>query len=190
MIKLKFQGSDQYHFVFEPEPSTHYKLENQIQMRFHDFQIVLQEVPGEVSLCWSITGCSIQCEGCHSPFLWKKGSGTELTPYLYLEVLEKYKELASCVLFMGGEWHEKELVVRLREAKEFGLKTCLYTGEDSVSEDISKQLDLLKTGKWDAAKGGLESEGTNQILRDVRTGENLNYLFREHKKKENDTINR
>ena len=41
-------------------------------MYYYDFQVVLQEVPGEISLCFSISGCDKHCEGCHSPFLWKK----------------------------------------------------------------------------------------------------------------------
>ena len=62
-------------------------------MHIHDFQIVLQEVPGEISLCFSISGCSIQCKGCHSPFSWKKDNGSILTKRYFLKQLKKYATL-------------------------------------------------------------------------------------------------
>ncbi len=146
-------------------------------MRFHDFQIVLQEVPGEVSLCFSITGCELRCEGCHSPYLWKKGTGTELTEDYYMNTLNKYLGLASCVLFMGGEWHRERLVKFLIQAKMIGYKTCLYTGEERVEEEVLRHLDYLKTGKWVKEKGGLESVCRNQHFINVNTKENLNQVF-------------
>jgi len=65
---------------------------------YSDLQIVLQEVPGQISLCVSVTGCPLRCKGCHSPFLWKKGTGTPLTDELFVTTLERYKNMISCVL--------------------------------------------------------------------------------------------
>ena len=146
-------------------------------MYYYDFQVVFQEVPGEISLCFSISGCSMFCEGCHSPFLWKKGNGSLLTKEVYSSLLNRYKNLATCVLFMGGEWHPKELINLLQEAKNKNYKTCLYTGENSVSKEISKQLTWLKTGKWKQDLGGLENKRTNQIFVEIKTNKKLNYLF-------------
>ncbi|MFK5983378.1 MAG: anaerobic ribonucleoside-triphosphate reductase activating protein [Flavobacteriaceae bacterium] len=146
-------------------------------MYYYDFQVVLQEVPGEISLCFSISGCNLHCEGCHSPFLWKKGNGNLLTENVYTSLLNKYKNLATCVLFMGGEWHEEELINMLQMAKKQGLKTCLYTGEDFISEVIKTELTFLKTGKWKQNLGGLENKFTNQKFINVKTNQKLNYLF-------------
>jgi len=146
-------------------------------MYYYDFQVVLQEVPGEISLCFSISGCDKHCEGCHSPFLWKEGNGSLLTEEVYTSLLNQYKNLATCVLFMGGEWHPEELVKMLEEAKGKNYKTCLYTGEESVSREISNQLTWLKTGMWKEELGGLESNATNQIFIEVKTNQKLNYLF-------------
>ncbi len=146
-------------------------------MNYYNFQIVLQEVPGEISLCFSITGCTLKCEGCHSPFLWKKENGITLTKDRYLSYLNQYKNLASCVLFMGGEWHEKELAYYLKLANKMMYKTCLYTGETSVSQTITKELTWIKVGKWNPTLGGLTSRKTNQKFIDIKTNTILNNLF-------------
>jgi anaerobic ribonucleoside-triphosphate reductase activating protein len=146
-------------------------------MYYYDFQVVLQEVPGEISLCFSICGCKIQCKGCHSSHLWKEENGKILLVHNFLETLNKYADYATCVLFMGGEWHQKELIELLKIAKHKRYKTCLYTGEESVSEELTKELTFLKTGKWKQELGGLESETTNQTFIEISKNKNLNYLF-------------
>jgi len=146
-------------------------------MYYYNFQVVLQEVPGEVSLCFSISGCPLRCDGCHSPFLWKVGNGNLLSLERFEQILVQYENLASCVLFMGGEWHEKTLVSFLNLANKRSYKTCLYTGETQVSDAILKELTWLKTGQWERHLGGLSSPDTNQKFIDVKTNQILNNLF-------------
>ncbi len=146
-------------------------------MHYYDFHVVLQEVPGEISLCFTISGCPLRCEGCHSPFLWKKGSGEKLTKSMYEDILDRYHGFASCVIFMGGEWYKKELIDHLKYAKEKGYKTCLYTGLEMVDEQILKHLTWIKTGRWDKTLGGLDSKMTNQQFIEVKTKQQLNHLF-------------
>ncbi len=146
-------------------------------MHYYKIQIVLQEVPGEISICFSICGCLIKCEGCHSPFLWKRGNGHLLTEKIFKDAISRYQGLATCVLFMGGEWHEDELVAYLKIAREMHFKTCLYTGEDEVSDRILNELTWIKTGKWMASLGGLDHPLTNQKFIEVSTNKNLNHLF-------------
>ncbi|WP_136468828.1 anaerobic ribonucleoside-triphosphate reductase activating protein [Flagellimonas onchidii] len=146
-------------------------------MLYSQLQIVLQEVPGEISLCFSISGCPLRCKGCHSPFLWKEGNGEKLTPHLFANILYKYHGFASCVLFMGGEWHQNELVQHLKFAKAKGYKTCLYTGQDYVEDAILQQLTWIKTGKWIQSLGGLNNRKTNQKFIEVRTNKICNHLF-------------
>ncbi|MGN7515908.1 MAG: anaerobic ribonucleoside-triphosphate reductase activating protein [Allomuricauda sp.] len=146
-------------------------------MFYHDFQVVLQEVPGEISLCFSISGCPLRCHGCHSPFLWKEGNGHELTPEYFKTLLNQYAGFATCVVFMGGEWHPRTLTEYLQHAQDQGYKTCLYTGQEKISSHICDHLTFLKTGKWDPTRGGLESKRTNQVFLDLRTNTILNHLF-------------
>ena len=91
---------------------------------YSDLQVVLQEVPGEISLCVSVTGCPLRCKGCHSPFLWKKGTGSALTDEVFVAALERYKNMLSCVLFMGGEWEAEALIHKLQIARSYSLHTC------------------------------------------------------------------
>ena len=148
-------------------------------LRYHDIQVVLQEVPGQISLCFSITGCPLRCEGCHSPFLWKNGSGEILTDELFADLLNKYKSMISCVLFMGGEWEEAALIHKLQIARAYGLHTCLYTGltEEKVPTAIKQELTWLKAGPWIEALGGLSEPTTNQRFIEVSTGRILNEMF-------------
>jgi anaerobic ribonucleoside-triphosphate reductase activating protein len=143
--------------------------------------IVFQEVPNEISLCFSITGCSIGCKGCHSTELWNEKHGTSLTKESFIHWLKKYQGLISCVVFFGGEWQPNALIEKLRIAKARGLKTCLYSGEKldkgSIDLRIIEHLNFLKTGAWHEDLGGLESPKTNQVFRNVITGEKLNHLF-------------
>lgn len=139
--------------------------------------IVWQEVPGEASLAYTVTGCPVGCKGCHSIDSWPAGSGTPLLPDYFMGRLTQYRGLISCVLFLGGEWQPEALLTLLRLSRAQGLKTCLYTGLDTVSDELSQELDYLKTGPWIAARGGLESSDTNQRFTDVASGECLNFHF-------------
>lgn len=139
--------------------------------------ILFQEVPNEISLCFSITGCKVGCKGCHSTELWQDDYGLELTNINFSSWIKKYKGLISCVVFFGGEWQESALIEKLIIAKKQGLKTCLYSGQKHINISISQHLDFLKTGAWRAELGGLDSPITNQTFRNVVTGEKLNHLF-------------
>ena len=140
-------------------------------------QIVWQEVPGEVTLAYTITGCPVGCKGCHSVDSWPVGSGSSLTQEHLAQQLQKYRGLITCVLFLGGEWQPTALLKLLKQIRNEGLETCLYTGYESVSISLREQLTYLKTGPWIAARGGLESPTTNQRFYDLRTLQLLNCAF-------------
>ncbi|WP_109831687.1 anaerobic ribonucleoside-triphosphate reductase activating protein [Reichenbachiella versicolor] len=146
-------------------------------MRSTNVDITTQEVPGELCICFTITGCPLKCKGCHSEFLWDSHNGKLLSNEQYTNYLNQYQNLATCVLFMGGEWYEQDLVNKLRIAKARGYKTCLYTGLTRISKEIKQELTWLKTGPWIEKKGGLESPITNQLFIEVKTNKTLNSLF-------------
>ncbi|MFA9487647.1 MULTISPECIES: anaerobic ribonucleoside-triphosphate reductase activating protein [unclassified Mannheimia] len=148
-------------------------------LRFSSEQIVWQEVPNETSLAFLITGCPLGCKGCHSVESWKASKGKELTIDYLAERLTRYQGLISCVLFMGGEWQVETLLSLLKLCRQQGLQTCLYTGLErhDVPPYLLAELTYLKTGRWIAERGGLNSLTTNQRFIDLRTNENLNHLF-------------
>ncbi|PKH88249.1 anaerobic ribonucleoside-triphosphate reductase activating protein [Colwellia sp. Bg11-28] len=139
--------------------------------------VVFQEVPNEISLCFSITGCKVGCKGCHSTELWHEDNGIPLSNTSFTQWLKKYQGLISCVVFFGGEWQPNALIEKLLIAKNHGLKTCLYSGEKHINIIISQHLNFLKTGAWHETLGGLDSPTTNQVFRDVISGKKLNHLF-------------
>lgn len=133
---------------------------------FSDYEITVQDVPDEIALTISLSGCPLHCKGCHSQFTWDSKYGEELTDEKFKTLLSKNKHI-SCVLFYGGEWQIERLLELIKIAKEFNLKTCLYTG--LILEEIkqTKQqlldiLDYIKVGRWIQEKGGLNKKNTNQ----------------------------
>lgn len=146
-------------------------------LNFTTEQIVFQEVPDEVSLAYTISGCPLGCKGCHSADSWQINSGKHLTKDYFYQRLKTYQGLISCVLFLGGEWQADKLLSLLKLAKSQKLHTCLYTGLDNIPAQLKAELTYLKTGRWNAELGGLDSPVTNQKFFDLRTGECLNYRF-------------
>lgn len=128
-------------------------------MKFSYPQVVLQEVPGEISFAISISGCPIKCAGCHSQETWNPNFGDTLD---INSLLDKYENYVTCVLFYGGEWHPAELKIALLNVRARGLKTCLYTGSNKPIKALLPYLDYIKIGRWVASYGGLSSPTTNQ----------------------------
>lgn len=146
-------------------------------LRFSAEQVVFQEVPGEVSLAYTVTGCPIGCKGCHSVDSWPADRGELLTPDYLMQRIQQYHRLLTCVLLLGGEWQPETLIELLKVARKEGLNTCLYTGYDDVPQAIKQHLTYLKTGPWIAELGGLNSPRTNQKFYDLRTQTLLNHRF-------------
>lgn len=147
-------------------------------MRFSNPQIVFQEVPDEISLALSISGCPFKCEGCHSSETWSPAYGEPLDMD---RLLAKYASLVTCVLFYGGEWQPRALEECLIKAKRLNLKTCLYTGSNKPVRSLLPFLDFIKVGRWIESLGGLDSPTTNQRFYGVQGGvlTDLTYLFTE-----------
>jgi anaerobic ribonucleoside-triphosphate reductase activating protein len=133
-------------------------------MRYHRHSVTFNEVPGEISLCISITGCGGPCKGCHSPFLHNANNGLYLSFDYYIELLDKYDNQITCVCFLGGEWYLEELNEMLKAAKRRNLKTALYSSRtlDEIPRKLKYNLTYLKVGKYTIGLGGLESVITNQ----------------------------
>lgn len=156
-------------------------------LRYSSYDIVLQEVPNEISLCFTITGCPLACEGCHSEYIWDGSKGCVLNNELLEKLLDRYEDTISCVLFMGGEWQADTLLSFILTAKCKQLKTALYTGLNM--KQVQRQcpellacLDYIKTGKWLPKLGGLDSPTTNQEFLNLQTGEVMNRVFWKLKK--------
>lgn len=146
-------------------------------MKYVSSDIVFQEIPGEISLCFLISGCPNNCPGCHSEYAKNPEIGESLTKEKLQELINKYNNLITCVLFEGGEWNSCELCELLDVVKNSNLRTGLYTGLEEINEELVLKLDYLKTGSYIAELGGLSSTKTNQKLVNLNTNEDITYKF-------------
>ncbi len=98
-------------------------------LRLASYDIVFQEIPGEVTLALNLSGCPNRCAGCHSPHLQGE-EGEALDDELLNGLLEQYGAGVTCVCFMGGDADPQE-VARLAEVvRQRGLKAAWYSGRE------------------------------------------------------------
>lgn len=125
---------------------------------------IFSEIPSEISLGISITGCTIKCSGCHSRELWID-NGISLTPQHLEFLLQEHKGI-SCLLLLGGE-HDIDSLTELFILAHNKVKTAWYCGLDEIPKDklgILRYLDYVKIGRYDQKLGPLTSPTTNQHL--------------------------
>lgn len=129
-------------------------------------QIVFQEAPDEISLAISISGCNLQCPGCHSSFTWKKDYGRLLDVATLEKIIMPYKDYISCVIFYGGEWEIVALEKLVDVTRSLKLKTAIYTGQEVsfFAERFLSKLDYLKTGKYVSELGDITNKNSNQKM--------------------------
>ena len=126
--------------------------------------VVLEEIPHRVSLAVEISNCRGNCIGCHSPFL-KKDLGDELTAEA-VEKLLKTNFGVNCFLFLG-EGNDpgalKAIAYYLRSSHP-ELELALYSGRESVEDELFEIFDFVKVGPYIKEFGPLNEKTTNQRL--------------------------
>ena len=141
-------------------------------LKVASFDIVFQEIPGEVTLALNLSNCPCHCPGCHSPHL-AEDIGEELTPELMNGLIARYGSMITCVAFMGGDANPEEVAQwaeYIRGVKS--LKTAWYSGRPSYPNNPTNQIipntqnpfDYVKLGPYIETLGGLKSPTTNQRL--------------------------
>lgn len=133
-------------------------------------------VPDKISLYFEVTGCSLRCNGCHTPEL-REDIGTAFTDEGLSKILSRYKGHADVVVFLGGEASLQELTKMLRLCKDHGFLTCMFTGLPFVPSTVMKELTYIKTGPYVEKLGGLESKTTNQKFTRLSDGVVMNSQF-------------
>ena len=135
-------------------------------LKVASYDIVFQEIPGEVTLALNLSGCPCHCPGCHSQHLWED-IGEELTPELLDGLIEQYAGLITCVCFMGGDQAPEEVLLLAEHIKspisnhQSPIKTAWYSGRMNMPD---RGFDYVKLGGYVEALGGLKSPTTNQRL--------------------------
>jgi anaerobic ribonucleoside-triphosphate reductase activating protein len=141
-------------------------------LRYVGFDIVFQEIPGEVTLAVNLSNCPNRCKGCHSPHL-QEDAGETLDESVLSAWLEKYGNAITCFCFMGGDAEPRE-VCRLAAFIRKGngdVKIGWYSGEDALPESISPMIfDYIKLGAYREKLGGLNVHATNQRFYHINKG--------------------
>lgn len=131
-------------------------------LRYYNYEVVFQEVPGEVTLAVNLTGCPNACPSCHSPHLQLEVGGA-FCRCLLDELLERYGAGITCFCFMGGDNDPSEVVELALQVRARGLKTAWYSGKSKLPEGCSVScFDYIKLGPYVERLGGLGTAKTNQ----------------------------
>lgn len=137
--------------------------------------VVLEEIPGKVTLALEISNCQGNCIGCHSPFL-KDDIGEELTPAVVDRLIADNFGI-NCFLLLGEGRDRSALLeiaahVRRNHPK---IEIGLYSGRVSVEAEIYDAFDYVKVGPYIESFGPLNSVTTNQRL--YHHGEDITSRF-------------
>lgn len=126
--------------------------------------VVLEEIPDRLTLDIDISNCTGLCEGCHSPFL-RRDVGVELTPEA-IDSLIAGNFGINCFLFLGeGNDHAALMSAANYVRRAYpSLALGLYSGRESVEEDVWELFDYVKIGPFRPSCGPLNKTTTNQRL--------------------------
>ena len=137
-------------------------------LKYLKLQEVFAEIPGEISLGLSISGCKIHCPDCNQKELWED-VGKPLT-WDNLNSLINIHQGITCVCLFGGEHDIDALAELFYHAKRY-VKTAWYCGLDEIPKKhlgILEYLDYLKIGSYKENFGPLNSPTTNQRLYHIK----------------------
>jgi anaerobic ribonucleoside-triphosphate reductase activating protein len=136
-------------------------------LRYHNYDVVFREIPGETTLAINLTNCPHRCPGCHSPHL-REDRGEVLDRPALAALIERYGRAITCVCFMGGDAQAEEvaqLAVFVRRTAPAHLRTAWYSGRAQLPERrLQKCFDYIKIGPYIEALGPLDAPTTNQRL--------------------------
>jgi len=126
--------------------------------------VVLEEIPGKVSLAVDVSNCPLRCPGCHSPFL-QTDTGEELTTEV-IDALIADNFGVNCFLFFGeGQDDETflDLAWHIRDNHP-GIEIALYSGRTEVPNPYWRVFNYIKLGPYMEKYGPLNKPTTNQRL--------------------------
>lgn len=144
-------------------------------LKYTEAKVTFAEIPNEINLCFSISNCSGECEGCHSPEL-RKDIGKDLYDCIGDEIVKHRGITCICLLGEGGRnpSYLSDLIAFATKIRWMypHLKLALYSGRATVEPIIMKNFDYVKTGPFIASRGPLNNPNTNQRLFKI-SGENI-----------------
>ncbi len=156
-------------------------------LKYNNYDIVFQEIPGEITLAVNLSNCPNRCKGCHSPHL-QMDFGEIFDEDVLDNLLDKYGSSITCFCFMGGDSDPMEverLSLLVHKKSNGNIKTGWYSGRARFPESISvNNFDYIKLGPYIERFGGLDSSTTNQRFYEIGKGRMIDkkYLFQQKDK--------
>ena len=137
-------------------------------LKYVNYSVVFQEIPGETTLAINISNCPVKCPGCHSKYLWEN-IGLRLDEEFIDSMMRLYGHEITCMAFMGGDADPDRIleIVGYIKKKYPAIKTAWYSGMTKIR---IKNLDYIKVGPYIKEKGGLRNPNTNQRLYKITNG--------------------
>ncbi len=135
-------------------------------LKYLNYDIVCQEVPGEVSLAINITNCPCHCPGCHSAYL-AEDTGSPLTTEAVDKLIKQKADGVTCILLMGGDASPADVNAIAHHIKQHHptLKTAWYSGRTIISGEVDpRNFNYIKIGPYISHLGPLNKRTTNQRL--------------------------
>jgi len=155
-------------------------------LRYSNYNIVFQEIPGEVTLAINLSNCPNQCKGCHSIYL-QQDVGEVCDESTIEHLLDKYGNSITCICFMGGDADPgkvEELAKFINEISGSKIKTGWYSGKSRLPEYVSAgSFNYIKIGPYIENLGGLDSPDTNQRFYKIENGKMVDQTFLFQKKR-------
>ena len=133
-------------------------------LKYLNTAVTFSEFPDEISLCINITGCKINCPGCHSSYL-AEDIGEPLLESTLHKLITENKGI-TCVGFMGGDSDPKEVNKLAKWVRENypELHIGWYSGRQTLADEVIDldNFDYLKLGPYIKQFGPLNNPNTNQ----------------------------
>lgn len=132
-------------------------------LKYVDAKVVFAEIPDEITLAISISGCPCHCKGCHSAYL-AEDIGEELTPKV-IDTLIRSNNGITCICFMGGDSNPLYIDFLAEYIKEHypNIKVAWYSGKDTLYDKLDLcDFDYIKLGPYKEEYGPLDKRTTNQ----------------------------
>lgn len=132
-------------------------------LKYVDAKVVFAEIPDEIALAISISGCPCHCKGCHSAYL-AEDIGEELTPKV-IDTLIRSNNGITCICFMGGDSNPLYIGFLAEYIKKHypNIKVAWYSGKDTLYDKLDLwDFDYIKLGPYKEECGPLDRRTTNQ----------------------------
>lgn len=137
-----------------------------MRLKLSNWDVVMREVPDEITLALNLSDCPNNCKGCHSPQL-RMPIGQELTFDVIQDLISKNDGI-TCISFMGGDRYPEDvnyLAQLIKTEYCYTIRTCWYSGCDKLSPKINlRNFDYIKIGSYMEDKGPLDNPNTNQRM--------------------------